>query len=128
MSRIYLNTFLLLELAICFGMIAFVILVDTGLYTWNNNTLDAVVTLDGPFETIDLVFQYEPTNLLFDLEAGNGCLASDLNILASRGGCVRNYCRGDHSIDGIRHVLEAGRGCTFNGVLRFVGAGTVLRT
>lgn len=127
MTRVYLNTLILLEITVCFGMLAFGVLVKTGLYTMTENRDDYVLSFNGPFEPVDLVFQFEPAGLVFDIEGGNGCLAGDLTILASQGSCIRNYCSGrdDRFVDQ-RVKLQAGQGCIFNGVLRFVEAGTVV--
>ena len=125
MTRVYLNTLVLLEFAVCFGMIAFFVLVKTGLYTMDSSNSDFVLTLNGEIESTNLIFDYVPTGLGFDMEAGNGCLVSDLSILASLGGCVREYCSGWDNFDHQRVTLVAGAGCTFHGVLRFQGAGLV---
>lgn len=127
MTRVYLNTLILLEITVCFGMLAFGVLVKTGLYSVSSSRADYVYSLSGSFEAVELVFEFEPTALVFDIEGGNGCFAGDLNILANQGSCVRNYCSGrDDGFADNRVYLQAGQGCSFRGVLRFVEAGTAV--
>ena len=124
MTSVYLNTLILMEMAVCLGLLAFIILVKTGLFEWGGERADFLVTLNGPLIEKDLIFEFTPTSLVYDMKAGNGCLASDLNFLAGQSRCIRQYCSGRIDDFDMPHVhLQMGHDCIFTGVLRFVGAG-----
>lgn len=125
MVKVYLNTLILVEAASFFGLLAFTILVYTGLYELSTSYPDVIHTLNGTFLPFSTTFQHPVLIFSYDIVAGNGCLASDLSILSGYESCVRDYCSGiDYAYNGDKVLtLLAGSNCTFDGVLRFIGGG-----